>query len=86
MEQSKPVSIPHVITPEEMYEDVKKLAEELEDMTPEALAGHIRELVLAGRKSRRHRAAFRSGDLKALCAWERELTENYGVERKASER
>lgn len=65
--------------------DIEKEVEALEDMTPEELAGHIRDLVLDSRKARAHRAgkrAIRRGDLKALCAWEREISENYGVERK----
>ena len=81
--EDAPVNVPHVRTPtpEEMHEGVAKLTEELEAMTPEKLRGHIRDLVLAGRRSRHHRAAFKKGDLKALCAWERELTSNYGVEK-----
>lgn len=57
---------------------------DLGDMTPEEIAGHIRELVLAGRRSRAHRRPFdEKNDLKILASWERELTDGYGVEKKA---
>ena len=46
----------------------------------EEVRGMIRTLVDVSTKSRRHRGAnFRARDLKELCAWERDLTENYGV-------
>lgn len=56
----------------------------LGDITPEYLAGLIRDLVLASRRSRRNRQVFGKQDLPVLCSWERELTENYGVARKAN--
>jgi len=66
----------------EVDKTVEALTEEIDDMTPEALAGHIRELVLDGRKARRNRASKRGilkNDLRALAQWEREITLNYGV-------
>jgi len=54
----------------------------LDEMTPEQLGKHIRELIHESRRSRRHRTmGVRKGDLKALAAWERELTNNYGVKK-----
>lgn len=64
--------------------DIDKEVEALDDMTPEKLAEHIRDLVLDSRKARAHRndkRAIRKGDLRALAAWERDLTSNYGIKR-----
>ena len=67
-------------TKQKMFDEVKELAENLEDMTPEKLAAEIRSLVLTSRQARRHRGLIKKGDLKALASWEREITSNYGVE------
>lgn len=53
-----------------------------EPPTPEELREYIRSIVIASRQSRRHRKVrVRKGDLKALYTYERELTDNYGVEK-----
>ncbi len=59
--------------------DIDKLAEDIEDMTPEKLAAEIRSLIIASRISRLRRAEIKHGDLRALSSWEREITNNYGV-------
>lgn len=57
--------------------------EESKPPTPEELGAHIRDLVLASRRSRRNRdISVRKGDLRSLAAWERELTDGYGVVKK----
>lgn len=64
--------------------DIDEETRILEEMTPEELGKHIRELVLESRRARAHREgkrAIRKNDLRALAAWERELTNGYGVER-----
>lgn len=53
----------------------------------EANVDEVREmlatLVFESTRSKRHREVnFRSMDFKALCEWERELTDGYGVERR----
>ena len=50
-----------------------------DEMTPKQLAATIRALVLASRMSASRREKIHKKDLLTLCQWEREVTNNYGV-------